>query len=175
MISVPNAVNNCTTIAVNRYGDCRGFFQELHRDNSGEIKQVNWSQSNRHVLRGLHIAPYSKRVTCVSGRIFDVVADARPDSPTYKKWFGTILDAAYPYQVYVPEGCAHGFLSLEDNSSVVYLQSGFYQPENELSVIYNDPDFGIVWPVLDREIILSSKDRDARKLAVVTTLGNGTI
>lgn len=163
MKEIPTTVHGCVVIMADRHHDGRGFFQELYKGNA-YWQQVNWSRSGEHVLRGLHVAPYEKLVTCVSGRIFDVVADMRPDSRTYKKWFGTILDGANPTQLFVPSGCAHGFLSLESDSSVVYLQSGRYQPENEWSVAYNDPTLAISWPVLESEIVLSLKDSEAKKL-----------
>ena len=99
---------------------------------------------------GLHYqtAPYAevKLVRCVRGSVFDVLVDLRPDSPTYTRWFGTELTAENRRMLYVPEGCAHGYLTLEDESEVVYPVSRPYHPEAERGIRWNDPQFGIAWP-----------------------------
>lgn len=113
-------------------------------------------------LRGLHYqtAPYwqNKLVSCVSGRVLDVIADLRPDSPSYLRWAATELSAGSGLSVYVPGGYAHGFLTLSHNATVLYLLEGEYRSEAAAIVRWNDPLFGIVWPI-DDVPILSDRDR----------------
>ncbi|HKV98482.1 MAG TPA: dTDP-4-dehydrorhamnose 3,5-epimerase [Vicinamibacterales bacterium] len=150
--------------------DERGFFARLWcRDEfashglSAEFVQCNDSFSeHRGTLRGLHYqaAPYGevKLVRCVRGAVFDVLVDLRPDSPTYTRWFGAELTAANRRMLYVPEGCAHGYLTLEDQSEVVYPVTCAYRPDAERGVRWNDPRFGIAWPRVE-PMTLSPKDR----------------
>lgn len=112
-------------------------------------------------LRGIHwqAAPFAeaKLVRCTAGAIYDVVLDLRPQSATFKQWFATELNAENRCSLYVPEGCAHGFLTLADNSEVLYYMSEFYHPEASRGVRWNDPAFGIIWP---REVeVMSERDR----------------
>ena len=104
----------------------------------------------RGTLRGLHyqMAPHQevKLVRCIRGTVFDVIVDLRHDSPTYLSWFGLELTGDNRTMLYVPEGCAHGYLTLEDNSEVMYPVSEFYRPEAERGVRWNDRLFGIQWP-----------------------------
>ncbi|MCB0164529.1 MAG: dTDP-4-dehydrorhamnose 3,5-epimerase family protein, partial [Anaerolineae bacterium] len=112
-------------------------------------------------LRGMHYqtAPYAetKLVRCTQGAIFDVIIDLRPDSATYQQWLGVELTAANYKMLYVPEGFAHGFVTLEDNVEVTYQVSQFYTPEAEGGVRYDDPAFGIEWPVTIA--VISDKDK----------------
>lgn len=113
-------------------------------------------------LRGVHLqaAPYgeAKLVRCTSGAIYDVVLDLRPQSATFKKWIGVNLTATNRYMLYIPEGCAHGFLTLEDNTEVFYQMSEFYHPEAARGVRWNDPAFQIAWP--ERVEVISERDRN---------------
>ncbi len=115
----------------------------------------------RGTLRGMHYqaAPHAeaKLVRCTRGRVFDVALDLRPGSPTFRGWFGVELSADDGAALYVPEGCAHGFLTLEDASEVFYMISAPYAPAASRGVRWDDPAFGIVWPAEVRAI----KDRDA--------------
>jgi len=150
--------------------DERGFFARLWcrdefaaRGLSAEFVQCNDSFSARRgTLRGLHYqaAPHAevKLVRCVRGRVFDVLVDLRRDSPTYTQWFGTELTAENRRMLYVPEGCAHGYLTLEDDSEVVYPVSQPYTPDAERGVRWNDPRFAIAWPPVDT-LTLSPKDQ----------------
>jgi dTDP-4-dehydrorhamnose 3,5-epimerase len=150
--------------------DERGFFARLWcRDEfaahglTADFVQCNDSFSARRgTLRGLHYqtAPFGevKLVRCVRGSVFDVLVDLRPDSPTFTRWFGAELSAANRRMLYVPEGCAHGYLTLEDQSEVVYPVSREYRPEAERGVRWNDPRFAIAWPHLE-PLTLSPKDR----------------
>jgi dTDP-4-dehydrorhamnose 3,5-epimerase len=112
-------------------------------------------------LRGLHYqtAPHSqsKVVSCASGRVLDVIADLRPESPSYLRWAATELRAGSGRSVYVPSGYAHGFLTLSENATVLYLLEGEYKPEAAATVRWNDPLLGICWP--NETPILSDRDR----------------
>ena len=94
-------------------------------------------------------APHAetKLIRCTRGSIFDIALDLRPASPTFKKWTSAILTAENHHLLYVPEGCAHGFLTLEDDCEVFYQMSEFYHPESAVGVRWDDPAFGILWPV----------------------------
>lgn len=140
------------------YSDERGLFArswcqkefEDHRLNP-KVVQCNVSFNLRKgTLRGIHYqaAPYpeAKLVRCTRGAIYDVVVDLRPESPTFRDWVGVNLTAANRQMLYVPEGCGHGFLTLEDNTEVFYQMSEFYHPELARGVRWNDPALGIVWP-----------------------------
>jgi dTDP-4-dehydrorhamnose 3,5-epimerase len=105
----------------------------------------------RGTVRGLHfqVAPAleAKLVRCTRGSIFDVVVDLRPDSPTYRAWFGTVLSADDGRMLYVPEGCAHGCQSLDDQTEIYYLASAYYSPGDARGLRFDDPAFGIQWPL----------------------------
>lgn len=169
---VPTDVANCTVVEMDRHFDDRGFFQELYEEEKyaehiltqpGERwQQANWSTSKMNVLRGIHVAPYAKLVTCVSGKIWDMVVDLRSDSPTYLKYVGVELSPAEPKQIYVPPGCGHGFVSLADNSSVVYFTSGRYAKQGELTVMYNEPVLKINWP--GENHLISERDKGGNPL-----------
>jgi dTDP-4-dehydrorhamnose 3,5-epimerase len=104
------------------------------------------------------IAPYeeAKLVRCTRGAIYDVIIDLRPESPTFKQWIAVELTAENRRMLYVPKGFAHGFQTLEDNTEVFYQMSEFYHPEYARGVRWDDPAFGIKWPI--KEIIVSAKD-----------------
>lgn len=129
-----------------------------------ETRLVQSSLSYNHrrgTLRGMHFqaAPREevKVVRCVRGAIHDVIIDLRPDSPTYMKHFAAVLSAENRRALYIPKGFAHGFQTLEDGSEVLYQMSEFYSPEHARGVRWNDPAFGIDWPIADPIIL----DRDA--------------
>jgi dTDP-4-dehydrorhamnose 3,5-epimerase len=115
----------------------------------------------RGTLRGMHyqVAPHAeaKLVRCTAGAIYDVVIDLRPEAPTYRRWIGVELTSSNQRQIYVPEGCAHGFQTLADNSEVLYQMSAVYVPEAAHGVRWNDPAFGIVWP--EAVHVISAKDQ----------------
>jgi dTDP-4-dehydrorhamnose 3,5-epimerase len=149
--------------------DERGFFartwcQREFQEHGLSPKAVQCSVSfNAHkgTLRGIHYqaAPYqeAKIVRCTTGSIYDVVVDLRPDSPTFKDWIGVKLSASDRNMVYVPEGCAHGFLTLEDETEVLYQMSEFYHPESARGARWDDPVFRIVWPAEVQ--VISERDR----------------
>jgi dTDP-4-dehydrorhamnose 3,5-epimerase len=151
-------------------GDDRGFFARLWcRDElaaqglDGHFVQSNDALSaERGTLRGLHyqLEPHAevKLVRCVRGGIFDVVLDLRPSSPTYRQWFGAELTADNRRMMYVPRGCAHGLVTLADNTEVLYSVTHPYTPAAERGVRWNDPQFGIAWPEVG-PLTISEKDR----------------
>jgi len=149
--------------------DDRGFFArswcqkefECHGLNPSVV-QCNVSfNTHKGTLRGMHYqdAPYgeAKLVRCTRGSIYDVVIDLRPQSPTFKNWIAVVLSDEQRNMVYVPEGCAHGFLTLGDNTEVFYQMSEFYHPELSRGVRYDDPAFQIVWP--EKIDVISERDR----------------
>ena len=152
------------------FGDSRGFFFEIYRDDlfkSHGIKepfvQDNQSRSQKGVLRGMHyqIPPMAqaKLIRVIRGKIFDVAIDIRKDSPTFGKQVSVILDDVENNMLFVPAGFAHGFLTLEDNTEVLYKVSDFYSPEHERGILWSDPALKVSWPEIDSELILSEKDK----------------
>jgi dTDP-4-dehydrorhamnose 3,5-epimerase len=149
--------------------DERGFFartwcQKEFQSNglSHEVAQCSLSFNTRKgTLRGMHyqVAPWqeTKIVRCTSGAIYDVVLDLRPASPSFKEWIAVVLSADRRNMVYVPEGCGHGFLTLEDSTEVLYQMSEFYSPESSRGVRWNDPAFEIAWP--GEPEVISERDR----------------
>ncbi len=150
--------------------DERGFFarawcQKEFAEHGLETRIVQSNLSyNRYkgTLRGMHYQapPHEevKLVRCIRGSIFDVIIDLRPDSPTYRQWVGVELTAANRQMLYVPRGFAHGFQTLEDDTEVFYHVSEFYHPQAERGVRWNDPQFGIAWPAVEKRIV-SVKDQ----------------
>ena len=153
------------------YGDARGFFLETFK--SSDFKafgteynfvQINHSKSRKNVLRGLHFQkdPVSqgKLITVVSGTIFDVAVDLRESSESYGKWVGAELSAEKKNMLFVPCGFAHGFCVVSDSAEIIYYcTNSEYSPEHEQSIMWNDPDLNINWPIDNP--ILSEKDKKA--------------
>jgi dTDP-4-dehydrorhamnose 3,5-epimerase len=149
--------------------DQRGFFartwcQREFEEHGLNPKLVQCSVSfnkRKGTLRGIHYqaapCPEAKLVRCTKGAIYDVVVDLRPESPTFKDWIGIVLTGTDRNMIYVPEGCGHGFLSLEDETEVLYEISEFYHPELARGVRWNDPSFQIVWP--GEVVVISERDR----------------
>ena len=166
----------CKLIRTQRHGDHRGFFAETYNrrkyaelEIDDEFVQDNHSLSREvGTLRGLHFqAPphaQAKLVRCGRGAIFDVAVDIRCGSPTYGHWQGYELTAENGEQLYIPVGFAHGFVTLEPDSEIVYKCSDYYAPETEGAILWNDPDIGINWPT-DADPILSDKDAVAPLLS----------
>jgi dTDP-4-dehydrorhamnose 3,5-epimerase len=151
-----------------------GAFAEMAGHRFG-MRQANCSVSAAGVLRGLHFAEVppgqAKFVTCVRGSVFDVVVDVRVGSPTYGRWDAAVLDDVEHRSVYLCEGLAHGFLALQDNSTVMYLCSAPYTPAREHSIAADDPDIGIDWPIPAQRRVLSARDSAAPTLAQVRATG----
>ena len=160
-------------INVDFFRDERGFFTESwnRRDFAEAGLEVDFvqdshSRSERGVVRGLHYqdmrAPLAKLVRCTVGRIFDVAVDLRMSSPTFGKWISIELSAENQSQLFVPVGFAHGFAALSDVCEVQYKQTGFYVPETEGGIIWNDPDVAIRWPF--KTPTLSKRDQHQMSL-----------
>ena len=154
------------------FGDDRGFFfesynQKVFRDLTGldrAFVQDNHSRSARHVLRGLHFQiqqPQGKLVRVVEGEVFDVAVDIRRSSPSFGQWVGEVLSASNRRQLWVPEGFAHGFLVTSEVAEVLYKTTDYYAPEWDRSIVWNDPDLAIDWPLNGAFPILSDKDAGA--------------
>lgn len=160
------------------WGDPRGFFLETYHQtkySEGGITknfvQDNWSHSVRGVLRGLHYQlkkPQGKLVSVLRGEIFDVAIDIRRGSPTFGKWFGTILSAENKYQLYIPEGFAHGFCVLSEEADVNYKCTNLYDHADDRGVIWNDPEINIAWPISNPE--LSTKDAKLASLSEISPM-----
>lgn len=155
------------------FADDRGFFLETFKltDFASNGINVNFVQSNhskstKNVLRGLHFQnnpkAQGKFVSCISGSIFDVAVDIRTGSPTFAKWIGAELSADNHHALYIPEGFAHGFCVLSETAEIIYHCTGEYSPECDRSILWNDPDIGIEWPI--KAPILSEKDLKANSL-----------
>jgi dTDP-4-dehydrorhamnose 3,5-epimerase len=166
-----------------QYGDSRGMFFEWFTEtgfaemtgHTFDMRQANCSVSAAGVLRGLHFAQLppsqAKYVTCVKGSVFDVVVDIRVGSPTYGQWDSVLLDDVDRRSTYLSEGLAHGFLALQDDSTVMYLCSAPYAPQREHTVAATDPAIGIEWPLPVEELVLSERDAAAASLADVRAAG----
>jgi dTDP-4-dehydrorhamnose 3,5-epimerase len=152
--------------------DARGFFVEIHNrprpespSATPEFVQDNLSVSRQWVVRGLHyqIPPddQGKLVQVVKGAVFDVAVDIRRSSPDYGRWWGQVLDDSLSHQIWIPPGFAHGFLSLEDDTRVLYKVTGHHAPQSERRIRWDDPGIGIAWPLEGRIPILSDADRGA--------------
>ena len=158
------------------YGDHRGFFMETWRKewftgNSRNIEfvQDNHSKSVAGTLRGLHYQirqPQGKYIRAVSGEIFDVAVDLRKSSATFGHWVGEILSAENKKALWVPPGFAHGFYVLSDEAEMTYKCTDYYVAEHERTLLWNDPELGIIWPLQDSGVILSDKDRKAVSFAI---------
>jgi dTDP-4-dehydrorhamnose 3,5-epimerase len=154
------------------FGDDRGFFYETwsmqrYRDAgiNEDFVQDNLSYSQRGVLRGMHLQnpnAQGKLVQVLQGEVFDVAVDIRRGSPAYGKWVGVELSNDNKRQFYVPPGCAHGFCVTSETALFSYKCTDQYNPEAEVSVLWDDPDIGIQWPLSDP--LLSEKDRLATRL-----------
>jgi len=167
-LKIPGAWEITPTI----HGDPRGMFFEWLTDKGFseltghrlDVRQANCSVSAAGVLRGLHFAELppsqAKYVTCVRGSVFDVVVDIREGSPTFGQWDSVLLDDQDRRTVYISEGLAHGFLALQDNSTVMYLCSAEYNPQREHTICATDPAIGVDWPLVDG-VPPSLSDRDA--------------
>lgn len=157
------------------YRDDRGFFLESFHARRyaeagipGPFVQDNHSRSARGTVRGMHAQrrrPQGKLVRVLHGQIFDVVVDIRRGSPTFGRWVGLTLSAENCLQCYVPPNFAHGFCALSDWVEVEYKCTDYYDPADEIRLLWNDPDIGIAWPV--SAPVLSDKDRAARPLAAL--------
>jgi dTDP-4-dehydrorhamnose 3,5-epimerase len=167
----PLSIPDVLLIEPQVFGDNRGFFFESFNQNKFEEaidKKINFVQDNhsksvKGVLRGLHyqLTPKAqgKLVRVIQGEVFDVAVDIRRSSPTFGKWVGEVLSSENKKQLWIPEGFAHGFLTLSDTAEFLYKTTDFYSKDHEQEIIWNDETIGIDWPM--KEVSLSSKDNAA--------------
>jgi dTDP-4-dehydrorhamnose 3,5-epimerase len=174
MHCIPTEIPEVVIVESRVFTDERGSFRETwHARKLAEagldvqFVQDNHSQSRRGVLRGLHYQiqqPQGKLIDVVRGAIFDVAVDLRRSSPTFGRWAGCTLNAGEGRMLYVPPGFAHGFYVLSDVADVCYKCTDFYAPQHERTLLWNDPDVGIEWPI-DGPPVISAKDAAGRFLA----------
>jgi dTDP-4-dehydrorhamnose 3,5-epimerase len=163
---LPTKFKDAKLFVPDAFVDERGYFKETYAKNkyaelglSDVFVQDNVSRSHRNVIRGMHYdMRVAKLVQCLMGAIFDVIVDAREDSPTYLQWEGYELTEDSHRQLYVPRGFAHGLLVLSDEVLVSYKQTEHYDPAHERGLAWNDPTVGIDWPLVGKPI-LSIKDQ----------------
>jgi dTDP-4-dehydrorhamnose 3,5-epimerase len=155
------------------FGDDRGFFMETFRASLMDeltggkpFVQDNHSKSGQGILRGLHYQlkqTQGKLVRVVQGCVFDVAVDMRKGSPTFGQWVGVELSAENKRQLWVPEGFAHGFYVMSETAEFVYKCTDYYAPEHDCSLLWNDPEVGIEWPLVNGEPpLLSEKDKNGK-------------
>lgn len=164
-------IKDVKLITIKRYCDNRGWLNESWRDSwskniglpNGFVQDMLSFNERANILRGLHAlkspAEQYKLVSVISGKIFDVVVDARKESPTYKKYVSVILSVDAPFMIFIPPGCYHGYLTLEPNTGVYYKVSHYHSHEYDSGLKWNDPDIGIPWPLNNQEPIISERDK----------------
>lgn len=156
------------------FGDHRGFFMETFRQSLFDellpgirFVQDNHSLSSQGILRGLHYQlkqPQGKLVRVIQGEIYDVAVDLRRSSATFGRSVGVVLSAENKRQLWVPPGFAHGFYVISETAEMVYKCSDYYAPDDEHSLLWNDPALAIEWPLMAGEPVLSDKDRNGQLL-----------
>jgi dTDP-4-dehydrorhamnose 3,5-epimerase len=172
---VPTPIPDVLIIEPTVFGDARGFFYESFNEHrfkeltgvDTRFVQDNHSKSAKNVLRGLHYQvrqPQGKLVRVVAGEVFDVSVDIRKGSITYGQWFGVHLSADNKRQIWVPPGFAHGFAVTSESAEVLYKTTAYWAPEHERSILWNDPDIGVDWPIQDAPL-LSAKDMNGKSFA----------
>lgn len=170
----PLAIPEVILVEPQRFGDSRGFFMETYQFEifaangiTPRFVQDNHSRSARGVLRGLHYqkepVAQGKLLKVVIGEIFDVAVDIRRGSPTFGQWVGEILSAGNGRLLYVPPGFAHGFCVLSETADLIYKTTSYYHPESEKGILWNDPQIGVAWPIV--EPLLSARDQSLPTLA----------
>lgn len=170
---IPTEIPDVVVLEPVIHADSRGYFLETYNEQSFEAMgiaerfvQDNQSYSRYGVLRGLHFQlerPQGKLVRAVTGEIFDVAVDLRKESATFGKWAGTRLSSTNHQMIWIPKGFAHGFYTLSESAEVEYKVTDFYAPQHERTLLWNDPDVAIQWP-LKGGPILSNKDRAGIRL-----------
>ncbi len=168
----PTPLKDAFVIELEKRGDERGFFARAFCKNEfrdagciTDFVQINNSSSaDTGTLRGMHYQlgddAETKVVRCIKGALWDCIIDLRPDSPTFKQWFGETLSADNRKMMYCPKGFAHGFITLEPDTEAFYFVDSFYAPDAERGIRYNDPAFNITWPAAPQ--VLSDKDKSWR-------------
>ena len=174
MIFSPTPLSGSYTIELEPFKDERGWFARFYCKK--EFQQIGhkaeWVQMNHSftseqaVIRGMHfqLYPYSetKMVRCIAGEVYDVIIDLRKDSPTFLQWFGIELSAKNKKALYIPDGFAHGFQTLADNTELIYHHTAYYMPESESGIRYDDPAISVQWPLP----VSTLSNRDAHHLYI---------
>jgi dTDP-4-dehydrorhamnose 3,5-epimerase len=170
---IKTAIDGALIIQPKVFGDDRGFFMETYSRKRyeeagipGDFVQDNLSFSRQGVLRGLHFQSpnaQGKLVSVPMGEVFDVAVDIRKDSATFGKWVGVHLSGENKHQFWVPPGLAHGFLVLSETAMFSYKCTEYYSPKDEHTILWNDPDIGIEWPITEG-LQLSAKDISGRRM-----------
>lgn len=171
---IPTRIPDVVVIEPQVFGDERGFFMETFRASVMDeltggkpFVQDNHSKSSQGILRGLHYQMQNtqgKLVRVVAGEVFDVAVDMRKNSPTFGQWVGEVLSAENKRQLWVPEGFAHGFYVMSDSAEFVYKCTDYYAPEYDRSLLWNDENVGIEWPLVDNQTPqLSAKDEAGKR------------
>ncbi len=167
---IKTKLDGCSIIEPKVFGDDRGFFLETYHINRYKsilgkniaFVQDNYSRSSKNVLRGLHFQinkPQGKLVRVVRGEVFDVVVDIRKNSPTFGQWISVVLSEDNMRQLWIPPGFAHGFCVLSELADFEYKCTDYYNPLDEGTILWSDPDLGIHWPI--ENPTLSEKDTNA--------------
>jgi dTDP-4-dehydrorhamnose 3,5-epimerase len=175
----PAELSGIVLIEPEIHDDARGYFLEVFQERrfaeagiAERFVQDNQSHSKKGVLRGLHYQvgrEQGKLIRVLQGMIFDVVVDVRPGSKSFGKWFGVTLAATDSKMIWIPKGFAHGFYTLSETADVAYKVTEFYSPPDDRTLLWNDPDVAIRWP-LQGEPILSEKDRAGHSLKQLLSL-----
>ena len=171
----PTAIADVLIVEPQVFADERGFFFESFNERAfaqatgitASFVQDNHSHSVKNTLRGLHYQvrqAQGKLVRAVAGEVFDVVVDLRRGSPTFGQWVGNHLSAENKKMMWIPPGLAHGFAVLSEYADFLYKTTDYWAPEHERTILWNDPDLAIAWP-LDGEPILAAKDRAGKRLS----------
>lgn len=169
---IPSNLKDVLIIEPDIHRDDRGFFVETYHEKryaeagiKDRFVQDNHSASVRDTIRGLHAQlkhPQAKLVRCIYGEVFDVAVDVRKGSPSFGRWFGVRLSAENGKQMYIPGGFVHGFAVLSDRAEVEYKCSDVYHADDQFTILWNDPEIGVGWPV--DHPLLSAKDKAAKVL-----------
>jgi dTDP-4-dehydrorhamnose 3,5-epimerase len=170
---IPTDIPDVILIEPEVRGDARGFFMETYHASrfaqagiQADFVQDNHSGSRQGILRGLHYQirqPQAKLVRVISGEVYDVAVDIRRSSPSFGKWVGVNLSADNKLQIWIPAGFAHGIYTLSEWAEIVYKVSDLYAPEWERTLLWNDPDLDIPWPLINNQMpILSKKDTEGK-------------
>lgn len=172
---IESAIPNVLIFEPAVHGDERGYFMETFRDSffSDRGIEVNFVQDNQSksvqgTLRGLHYQlqhPQGKLARIVSGEVFDVAVDLRKSSKYFGKSVGVVLSAENKRQLWIPPGFAHGFYVISESAELLYKCTDYYHPEDDNSLLWNDPGLEIEWPLLGQQPLLSEKDKAAKSLA----------
>lgn len=175
MIIEKTAIKEVFVIKPKVYTDDRGFFMETFRADFLESQGLNYnfvqdnhSGSIKNVLRGVHyqiVRPQGKLIRVIKGEVFDVAVDLRRSSPTFAKWVGIILSSENHNMLWIPPGFGHGFYVISDWAEIIYKTTEYYSPDLDRTIVWNDPDLGISWPIQENmNPILSEKDKNGKLL-----------